>query len=111
MHDQLLEDIADTWEEDAEPAHRLERLIEEMLDPDRRQPGLLPAGTGDPGERQPGGEAVGTELALIGLSIAGLIRDLYIDGVERPASSADRPRPGHHPDRPADLRGDDRAGQ
>src|SRR6202050_1169226 len=28
MHEQVLEDIADTWEEDAEPAHRLERLIQ-----------------------------------------------------------------------------------
>ena len=28
-----------------------------------------------------GGEAVGTELALIGLNIARLIRDLYVDGV------------------------------
>ena len=32
MHDQLLEDIAETWEEDAEPAHRLERLIAGMLE-------------------------------------------------------------------------------
>jgi hypothetical protein len=28
-----------------------------------------------------GGEAVGTELASIGLNIARLIRDLYVDGV------------------------------
>ena len=28
-----------------------------------------------------GGEAVGTELALIGLNIARLIHDLYVDGV------------------------------
>ena len=28
-----------------------------------------------------GGEAVGTELALIGLNIARLIRDLYVEGV------------------------------
>jgi TetR/AcrR family fatty acid metabolism transcriptional regulator len=32
MHDQLLEDIAESWEQDAEPAHRLERLIEGMLE-------------------------------------------------------------------------------
>src|SRR5271156_154462 len=32
MHNQLLEDIAETWEVDAEPAHRLERLIEGMLE-------------------------------------------------------------------------------
>jgi hypothetical protein len=28
-----------------------------------------------------GGEAVGNELALIGLNIARLMRDLYVDGV------------------------------
>src|ERR1035441_3406491 len=32
MHDQLLGDIAESWEEDAEPARRLERLIEGMLE-------------------------------------------------------------------------------
>src|SRR6202453_4977297 len=32
MHDQLLEDIAESWEVDAEPGHRLERLIEGMLE-------------------------------------------------------------------------------
>ncbi len=32
MHNQLLDDIALTWEQDAEPAHRLERLIEGMLE-------------------------------------------------------------------------------
>src|ERR1039457_6751085 len=31
MHEQLLDDIADCWEQDGEPAHRLERLIEGML--------------------------------------------------------------------------------
>src|SRR5580693_7341701 len=30
MHNQLLEDIADTWEHEAEPVRRLERLIEGM---------------------------------------------------------------------------------
>ena len=31
MHGQLREAIASTWEQEAEPARRLERLIEEML--------------------------------------------------------------------------------
>src|ERR1019366_10006007 len=30
LHTQLLEAIAETWERDADPAHRLERLIGEM---------------------------------------------------------------------------------
>src|ERR1700677_2152998 len=32
MHNQLLYDIAETWEQNAEPAHRLQRLIEGMLE-------------------------------------------------------------------------------
>ena len=32
MHSQLLDDIALNWEQEAEPAHRLERLIQGMLE-------------------------------------------------------------------------------
>ena len=51
--------------------------------PGRRQPGVLPAGPRHPGPVTAGGEAVGTELALIGLDIARLIQDLFVDGVAR----------------------------
>ena len=88
MHDQLLEDIADTWEEDAAPPHRLQRLIEGLLDPDRRRPRLLPAGSHDPGNRRPrrGGRRV-PSWPPISLDVAGLMRDLYVDGVARPVTS------------------------
>jgi len=82
MHHQLLEAIALTWEHDAEPAFRLERLIEEMLARVDDSPAffrLALVTQGISGSE----EVVGTELALIGLAIAGLIRDLVVEGVAR----------------------------
>jgi len=81
MHDQLLEDIAETWEENAEPVHRLERLIEGMLERIDDDPAFFRLALMTQGMVIQGGEAVGTELASIGLNIARLIRDLYVDGV------------------------------
>jgi AcrR family transcriptional regulator len=83
MHNQLLDDIAETWEQNDEPAHRLQRLIEGMLeriddDPAFFRLALVTQGA-DPRPlcRRPDG------------------RDLR----------GHRPRPGHLLDRPADLRG------
>ena len=81
MHEQLLEDIAGTWEHDAEPAHRLQRLIEAMLVRIDDSPAFFRLALLTQGTVSQGGEAVGTELALIGLNIARLINDLYVDGV------------------------------
>jgi AcrR family transcriptional regulator len=80
-HDLLLEEVADTWEKDAEPAHRLERLIEGMFARIDDDPAFFRLALVTTGSVIQGGEAVGTELALIGLNIARLIRDLYVDGV------------------------------
>ena len=82
MHDQLLEDLADTWEQDAEPAHRLERLVRAMLERIDDDPAFFRLALVIQGSFYQGGEAVGTELALIGLNIARLLRDLYVDGVQ-----------------------------
>jgi len=81
MHEQLLEDIAETWEHDAEPAHRLRRLVEAMLVRIDDSPAFFRLALLTQGTVSQGGEAVGTELALIGLNIARLITDLYVDGV------------------------------
>src|SRR3984957_14669472 len=81
MHNQLLEDIAVTWEQDAEPAHRLERLIEGMLERIDDDPAFRRLALVTQGSMTQGGEAVGTELAQIGLNIARLISDLYVEGV------------------------------
>ena len=85
MHNQLLDDIAESWEHDAEPAHRLERLIEGMLDRIDADPAFFRLALVAQGSVSQGGEAVGNELALISLNIARLISDLYADGVARGA--------------------------
>jgi AcrR family transcriptional regulator len=81
MHDQLLDDIAESWERDAEPTHRLERLIEGMLERIDADPAFFRLALVAQGSVGQGGEAVGQELALISLNIARLIADLYTDGV------------------------------
>ncbi len=81
MHDQLLEDIADSWEDDAEPGRRLEKLIEGLLRRIDEDPGFFRLALVTQGTPVQGGEAVGNELALISLNIARLIQDLYLDGV------------------------------
>jgi TetR/AcrR family fatty acid metabolism transcriptional regulator len=81
MHDQLLEDIAGSWAQDDEPGHRLERLIEGLLNRIDDDPGFFRLAIVTQGTLVQGGEAVGTELALISLNIARLIQDLYLDGL------------------------------
>ena len=83
MHAQLLEAIASTWEEDAEPAIRLGRLIEEMLARVDDSPAFFRLALVTQGTPVRGAEAVGTELALIGLDVARLIQNLVEEGVER----------------------------
>ena len=80
---QLLEAIASTWEEDAVPAHRLERLIEEMLARVDDSPAFFRLALVTQGTPARGAEAVGSELALIGLDIARLIQELVEEGVTR----------------------------
>jgi AcrR family transcriptional regulator len=81
MHNQLLDDIALTWEQDSDPARRLERLIEGMLERIDADPAFFRLALVAQGSVSQGGEAVGTELAQIGLDIARLISDLYVEGV------------------------------
>ena len=81
LHTQLLEAIAETWEHDADPAHRLERLIGEMLAIVDDNPAFFRLALVTQGTVSQGAEAVGAELALIGLDVARLIRDLFVQGV------------------------------
>jgi AcrR family transcriptional regulator len=80
MHDQLIDDVAESWEEDADVPRRLRRLIEGMLERIDDDPAFFRLALVTQGSMSLGGEAVGTELALIGLNIARLLRDLYVDG-------------------------------
>lgn len=79
LHTQLLDAVAVAWELDADPVHRLGRLVEEMLARVDESPAffrlaLVPHGRG--------GEVIAQELAAIGLNVARLIQDLYATGVE-----------------------------
>jgi len=83
MHEQLTEGIAETWGQETEPALRLERLIVEMLARVDDSPAFFRLALVTQGTPARGAEAVGNELALISLSIARLIRDLVVEGIER----------------------------
>jgi AcrR family transcriptional regulator len=81
MHDQLLERIASAWDRDTEPVHRLEQLIQGMLERIDDSPAFFGLAMTTQGMFAHGSEAVGTELAAIGLNIARLLRDLFVEGV------------------------------
>ena len=81
--EQLVEGVARTWEADAQPVQRLTRLIEEMLARVDESPAFVRLALVTQGAAFGGAEAVGSELAAIGLAVAGLIRDLVVEGIER----------------------------
>lgn len=81
MHAQLLEAIAVIWEREADPTNRLERLISELLARIDEHPAFFRLALLVQGTAARGGEAVGSELAVISLNIARIIRDLYVEGM------------------------------
>jgi AcrR family transcriptional regulator len=83
MYSQLLESIASTWEDEEEPARRLERLIEEMLARVDDSPAFFRLALVTQGTQAKDADAVGAQLAVIGLDIARLIRDLVEEGIAR----------------------------
>jgi AcrR family transcriptional regulator len=82
MHNQLVEAVALSWQQDTDPAHRLAHLIEEMLARVDDNPAFFRLALVTQGANG-GTDAVGSELDLIGLAIAGLIRDLVVEGISR----------------------------
>lgn len=83
MYGQLLEAIATTWEQEDEPARRLERLIEELLARVDDSPAFFRLALVTQGTPAKDAEVVEVELAQIGLDIARLLRDLVEEGVAR----------------------------
>ena len=83
MHEQLTDGIAQTWGEEPDPALRLERLVVEMLARVDDSPAFFRLALVTQGTPGRGAEAVGNELALISLSIARLIQDLVVEGIDR----------------------------
>jgi AcrR family transcriptional regulator len=81
MHAQLLEAIAEIWERDPDPVSRLERLICEMLALIDEHPAFFRLALVLGGTSGRGGEAIGSELAVISLNIARIIRDLCVEAL------------------------------
>jgi AcrR family transcriptional regulator len=81
MHNQLLESIATDWEQDAGPAERLQALVEGMFERIDDSPAFFRLALVTQETVTQGGAALGSELALIGLDMARLIRDLYVEGM------------------------------
>ena len=76
MLDQLLERIAEDWERDTEPRARLRILIEGMFERLDDNPAFFRLALIGQGS-----VAVGSELALIGLEVAGMLQGLYLEGL------------------------------
>jgi AcrR family transcriptional regulator len=99
MLNQLLESIAVDWERDTEPAQRLRTLIGGMFERLDDNPAFFRLALVTQEAVAQGSAAVGSELALIGLEIAGMIDNLYLEGV---SSGLFRPM---EPDRATSLIG------
>jgi TetR/AcrR family fatty acid metabolism transcriptional regulator len=99
MLDQLLESIAVDWERDTEPAQRLRTLVGGMFERLDDNPAFFRLALVTQEAVTQGSAAVGSELALIGLEIAGMIQNLYLEGV---SSGLFRPM---EPDRATSLIG------
>jgi len=83
MYAQLQAAIATTWEQEDEPARRLEGLIAEMLAVVDDSPAFFRVALVSQGTPVNDGEVVGSELALIGLDIARLLHGLVVEGMAR----------------------------
>ncbi len=81
LHAQLLEGLASSWEDGAPAGVRLERLVEELLARIDESPAFFRLAMVTQDSPAHGSVAVGTELAVIGLDVARLLRDLYLDGL------------------------------
>jgi TetR/AcrR family transcriptional regulator len=81
MLDQLLEAIAGDWARDTEPAARLRILIEGMFERLDDNPTFFRLALITQDALTQGSLAVGSELALIGLEVAGMLQGLYLEGV------------------------------
>jgi len=80
MHTLLLDAIVASWEHDLDPVARLRTLVRAMLERIDDNPAFFRLALATQGVSSPLGSTVGAELDLIGLDIAGLIRDVIEQG-------------------------------
>jgi TetR/AcrR family fatty acid metabolism transcriptional regulator len=81
MHDQLLKAIAEAWESSAAPMDRLQILLTGVFEQLDDSPAFLRLALSTQESPSRDGAAVGSELALIGLNVAGMLSELIEDGI------------------------------
>ncbi len=80
MHTLLLDSVVASWERDSEPVGRLRTLVLGMLERIDDNPAFFRLALATQGIPSQVASTVGSELDLIGLDIAGLIRDVIEQG-------------------------------
>lgn len=80
MHTLLLDSVVASWERDSAPVERLRTLVIGMLERIDDSPAFFRLTLATQGMPSQVGSTVGAELDLIGLDIAGLIRDVIEQG-------------------------------
>lgn len=81
MHDQLLEAIAESWGSSTDPMDRLQVLLAGVFEQLDDSPAFLRLALSAQGSASQDGAAVGSELSLIGLNVAGLLAEVFEDGL------------------------------
>ena len=81
MHDQLLKAIAESWGSSTDPMDRLQVLIAGVFEQLDDSPAFLCLALSTQETASQDGAAVGSELALIGLNVAGLLAEVFEDGL------------------------------
>jgi len=80
MHTLLLDALVTSWERDADPFDRLHTLVVAMLERIDDNPAFFRLALATQGGPSAAATTVGAELDLIGLDVAGLIRELIEQG-------------------------------
>jgi AcrR family transcriptional regulator len=81
MHEQLIKTTAGSWDLDNAPIERLRILIVGIFEQLDESPAFLRLALATYEAVSTSGAAVGSELSMIGLDVAGRIRDLFEEGV------------------------------
>ena len=81
MHTQLLDTVVGAWEREGDPVDRLRALVVGMLERIDDNPAFFRLALATQGVRGTAGSTVGAELDVIGLDVAGLIRDVIDTGM------------------------------
>jgi len=81
MHDQLVATISGRWDLEDTPIAKLRLLVVGIFEQVDSSPAFIRLALATYEAVSPGGAAVGSELAMIGLDVVGRLRELFDDGV------------------------------